>query len=115
MTNEDTVVHQVVADQAKFTSSPMLSAGQSYSFAFAKSGTFTYHDGANIRRTGKVIVKPGVSLTATPPAITFGAMTTLGGTVQPATAKTVTVDVGGMRQEGLHEDRHRHDCGVNGA
>ena len=77
-TNKDTVVHQVVADQAKFTSSPMLSAGQSYSFAFTKSGTFTYHDGANVRRTGKVIVKPGVSLTATPPAITYGAMTTLG-------------------------------------
>jgi plastocyanin len=92
-TNKDTAVHQVVADQAKFTSSPMLLAGQSYSFTFTKSGIFTYHDGANVKRTGKVTVKPGVSLTATPPTITYGATTTLGGTVSTgATAETVTVN-----------------------
>jgi plastocyanin len=92
-TNKDTAVHQVVADQAKFTSSPMLQAGQSYSFTFTKSGIFTYHDGANVKRTGKVTVKPGVSLTATPPTTTYGATTTLGGTVSTgAAAETVTVN-----------------------
>jgi plastocyanin len=92
-TNKDTVVHQVVADQAKFTSSPMLQAGQSYSFTFTKSGVFTYHDGVRTNRKGTVTVKPGVSLTATPPTITYGASTTLGGNVSSAAAgETVTVN-----------------------
>lgn len=92
-TNKDTVAHQVVADQAKFTSSPMLQAGQSYSFTFTKSGVFTYHDGVRTNRKGTVTVKPGVSLTATPPTITYGASTTLGGNVSSAAAgETVIVN-----------------------
>jgi plastocyanin len=91
-TNKDTVQHQVVADQAKFTSSPILLAGQTYSFTFTKSGVFTYHDGANVKHKGTVIVKDGVSLTATPPTITYGASTTLGGNVSTGLAgETVTV------------------------
>ena len=58
-TNKDTVAHQVVADQAKFTSSPLLQAGQSYSFTFTKSGGFAYHDGVNTKRRGTVTVKTG--------------------------------------------------------
>jgi plastocyanin len=92
-TNKDTVAHQVVADQAKFTSSPMIPAGQSYSFTFTKSGVFTYHDGVNTKRKGTVTVKPGVSLTATPPTVTYGATTTLGGNVSSAAAgETVTLN-----------------------
>lgn len=92
-TNKDTVQHQVVADQAKFTSSPVLLAGQSYSFTFTKSGVYTYHDGANARRKGTVTVKPGVSLTATPPTVTYGASTTLGGNVSTNLAgENVTVN-----------------------
>ncbi|HMI98311.1 MAG TPA: cupredoxin domain-containing protein [Gaiellaceae bacterium] len=92
-TNKDTAAHQVVADQAKFTSSPMLAAGQSYSFTFTKSGVFTYHDGANVKKTGKVTVKPGVSLTAAPSTVRYGGSTTLGGTVSTGVAaETVTVN-----------------------
>jgi hypothetical protein len=92
-TNKDTAQHQVVADQAKFTSSPVLLAGQSYSFTFPKSGVFTYHDGANARHKGTVTVKNGVSLTATPPTITYGVGTTLGGNVSNGVAgETVTIN-----------------------
>ena len=80
-TNKDTTQHQVVADQAKFTSSPMLQAGQTYSFTFTKSGAFPYHDGVASNRKGTVTVNAGVSLTATPPAIKYGAATTLSGAV----------------------------------
>lgn len=92
-TNKDTVQHQVVADQAKFVSSPLLQAGQTYSFKFTKSGVFTYHDGVNVKHKGTVTVKDGVSLTATPPAITYGGSTTLGGSVSTlAAGETVTVN-----------------------
>jgi plastocyanin len=92
-TNKDTAQHQVVADQAKFTSSPILLAGQTYSFTFTKSGVFTYHDGTNVKRKGTVTVKDGVSLTATPPTITYGVATKLGGNVSTGLAgETVTVD-----------------------
>jgi plastocyanin len=92
-TNKDTVQHQVVADQGKFTSSPILLAGQTYSFTFTKPGVFPYHDGANAKHKGTVTVKDGVSLTATPPTITYGASTTLGGNVSTNLAgETVTVN-----------------------
>lgn len=83
-TNKDTAAHQVVADLAKFTSSPTLAAGQSYSFTFVKSGTFAYHDGVAANHKGTVTVKPGVSLTATPPVITYGATATVSGAVSSA-------------------------------
>ena len=100
-TNKDTVAHQVVADQAKFTSSPLLPAGQSYSFTFTKSGAFTYHDSVNTKRKGTVTVKTGLSLTATPPTVTYGASTTLGGNISSAAAgETVSVNA--------------QECGKNG-
>jgi plastocyanin len=91
-TNKDTVAHQVVADGATFTSSPMLQTGQSYSFTFTKSGVFRYHDGVRTTRRGTVTVKTGVSLTATPPTVTYGASTALGGNVSSGAAGE-TVDV----------------------
>ena len=92
-TNKDTSQHQVVADQNKFTSSPMLQAGQSYSFTFTKSGAFSYHDGTAVNRKGTVTVRAGVSLTAAPLAIKYGAATTLGGTVSTgASGESVVVN-----------------------
>src|SRR5438552_10423727 len=38
-TNKDTNPHQVLADQAKFPTSPVLQANQTYSYTFTKSGT----------------------------------------------------------------------------
>lgn len=91
--NKDTVQHQVVADGARFTSSPLIPPGQTYSFRFTKSGTFTYHDGVNVRRKGTVVVRDGVSLTATPLVVTYGKPAMLGGTVSTAAAgETVTVN-----------------------
>lgn len=91
--NKDTVAHQVVADQAKFTSSPLIPPGQSYSYMFTKSGVFTYHDGVNARRKGTVTVKDGISLTATPPTVTYGKATALGGNVSTAASgETVIVN-----------------------
>lgn len=92
-TNKDTTPHQVVADQARFTSSPLLAAGQSYSFTFTKSGSFTYRDGVAMNRKGTVTVKDGVSLTAKPPTVIYGGTTTLAGVVSTGTAgETVTLN-----------------------
>jgi plastocyanin len=93
--NKDTVPHQVVADQSKFTSSPMIAPGQSYSYTFTRSGVYTYHDGVNARRKGTVTVKTGVSLTAAPKGIIiYGKTTALSGNVSSAAAgETVTVNV----------------------
>jgi hypothetical protein len=59
----------------------MLQAGQAYSFTFTKSGAFPYHDGVAANRKGTVTVNAGVSLTAAPPTIKYGAATTLSGAV----------------------------------
>jgi plastocyanin len=92
-TNKDTTPHQVVADQGKFASSPMIAAGQSYSVTFTKSGVFTYHDGVNTRRKGTVTVKAGVSLTAKPLLVTYAKGTALSGNVSTGVAgEIVTVN-----------------------
>ena len=91
--NKDTVQHQVVAEQAKFTSSPLIPPGKSYSFTFTKSGVFAYHDGVNAKRKGTVTVKDGVSLSATPPTVIYGKATALGGGLSTAASgETVTVN-----------------------
>src|SRR5436305_13897384 len=42
--NNDTVNHQIVADNGSF-SSAILTPGQSYAHVFVNPGTYTYHDG----------------------------------------------------------------------
>lgn len=54
-TNKDTVNHQVVADSGAFTS-PVLKAGQSYSYTFTKADGYPYRDKLNEARRGSVNV-----------------------------------------------------------
>jgi plastocyanin len=54
-TNNDTAVHQIVADDGSF-SSDMLSPGQSYTHVFVDWGTFGYHDGTNPNAKGTITV-----------------------------------------------------------
>jgi plastocyanin len=93
-TNKDTANHQVLADQIAFPTSPVLQANQTYSYTFRKSGSFGYRDALNTKRRGTVTVRPGVSLTAAPPAVVaYGQPTSLSGLVSNAAAgETVTID-----------------------
>ena len=54
-TNNDDDAHSVVADDKAFRSAP-LDTGESYSFTFAKPGTYAYHCGLHPQMHGKVIV-----------------------------------------------------------
>jgi plastocyanin len=56
-TNNDTVRHQIVANDGSF-SSPVLAANQSYSHVFRGGGTFAYHDAIRPRLRGTVAVIP---------------------------------------------------------
>jgi plastocyanin len=55
-TNADSVTHTVVADNGEFTSSG-LANGQTYSFTFAKAGTYKYHCSIHPTMTGTVVVQ----------------------------------------------------------
>ncbi len=92
-TNKDVANHQVLADQTKFPTSPVLQANQTYSYTFTKSGSFGYRDALNTKRRGTVTVRPGVSLTAAPASVSYGQSATLSGLVSnAASGETVTVD-----------------------
>jgi plastocyanin len=92
-TNKDTNPHQVLADQAKFPTSPVLQANQTYSYTFMKSGNFAYRDALATNHRGTVTVRAGVSIGAAPPSVKYGSTTTLSGVVSNATAgEVVTVD-----------------------
>jgi plastocyanin len=92
-TNKDTSPHQVLADQAKFPTSPVLQANQTYSYTFMKSGNFGYRDALATNHRGTVIVRAGVSLGAAPPSVRYGSTTTLSGVVSSgALGEVVTVD-----------------------
>jgi plastocyanin len=56
-TNNDTLKHQVVANDGSF-SSPVLSAKQSWTHTFRNGGTFAYHDGLHPALRGTVVVIP---------------------------------------------------------
>ena len=61
-TNATTSSQQVVADNGSF-SSPVLSAGQSYSHTFDTAGAFAYHNGLHPVRTGTVNVNAHAQVT----------------------------------------------------
>jgi plastocyanin len=92
-TNRDNANHQVLADQAAFTTSPVLGPGQTYSYTLTKSGNFGYRDALNTRRRGTVIVRPGISMKASSAQVRYGGTLTLSGTVSSAAAgETVNID-----------------------
>jgi plastocyanin len=92
--NSDTVDHQLVADDGTFAS-PILKAGQNYSFTFRRAGTFRYHDALKPTLKGRVTVKgpaPALTLGATAPIVTYGTAVTLSGVVNNQKAgETVTL------------------------
>jgi plastocyanin len=53
--NDDAVAHTVTADNGSFDSGDIM-AGATYSFSFASTGTFTYHDKHNAMATGTIVV-----------------------------------------------------------
>lgn len=81
--NSDTKSHQVVADNGSFAS-PVLAAGQTYSYTATKSGTFKYRDSYATSHTGTVTVKaPPASLTlgSSLSTVIYGSATQLNGQV----------------------------------
>jgi len=82
-TNNDKSDHQVVADDGSFAS-PILHAGQSYTFTFTRAGTFRYHDALAPRLSGKITVKgppPSLTLALSLPIVDFGTPVTLSGAI----------------------------------
>ena len=92
--NSDSRDHQVVANNGAFAS-PVLRAGQSYTFTFDRGGTHNYHDALYPSRKGTVVVKgppPSLTLTTTQPIVVYGTQVTLSGVVSnKKTGETVTV------------------------
>src|SRR6266545_2185677 len=92
-TSKDTTPHQVVADQGKFPASLVLQSGQSYSYTFTRSGSYGYRDAFATNKRGTVTVRVGVSMTASKMTMTYGATTTLSGSVSDGSSgETVTID-----------------------
>lgn len=82
-TNTDKVNHQIVANKGAFASG-ILRPGATYTFTFNTSGGFAYHDALHPSVTGAVFVKgppPQVSVGVSQPIVTYGAQTTIAGTV----------------------------------
>jgi plastocyanin len=81
--NADTTNHQVVANDGSFAS-PVLAAGETYTFTFTKSGKVNYHDAFKATRKGSVTVKApaaNVTLTTRTATITYGENTAVAGVV----------------------------------
>lgn len=82
-TNADTRDRQVVSQAAGFAS-PVLKPADRFSFTFTTAGRFSYEDPLvrpRQRGTVNVLAPGGVSISARPPAVTYGAATTLSGRV----------------------------------
>src|SRR3954453_14064416 len=81
--NADTVNHQVVANDGSFAS-PVLKAGETYTFTFQKTGTTSYHDSFATTKKGSVkgnAPAANVTLTAPTPTITYGDNVSVAGVV----------------------------------
>ena len=71
--NQDTVNHQVVADNGTFAS-PILGPGGQYAFAFQAAGTYRYRDALEPAERGTVVVRglpPSISIALSAPVVTF--------------------------------------------
>jgi plastocyanin len=89
--NDDTVNHQVVADNGHFAS-PVLRPRQTYQRTFNTAGTFRYRDALEPAERGTIIVQgppPSVSVAASAPAVFFGAGVRLTGTISSGAANQV--------------------------
>jgi plastocyanin len=92
--NDDTVNHQVVADNGHFAS-PVLRPNQTYTREFNTAGTYRYRDALEPAERGTIVVKgppPSVSIGASAGTVFFGAGIRLGGVVSSGAAN-VTVQI----------------------
>jgi plastocyanin len=86
--NDDTVNHQVVADNGHFAS-PVLKPNQSYTREFNTSGTYNYRDALEPVERGKIVVQgppPSVSVASTAGAVFYGAGIALNGQISSKAA-----------------------------
>jgi plastocyanin len=82
-TNNTNGTHQVASDDGVFVS-PVLKAGQSYSFTFKAAGKYVYHDALHPAMKGTATVTgppPEVTLAAGAPVVTYGSSTTISGKI----------------------------------
>src|SRR5215210_4195517 len=89
--NDDTVDHQVVADNGHFAS-PILKPRQTYTRLFTTSGTYRYRDALEPAERGTIVVQgppPSVSIAASTPAVFFGAGVRLTGAISSGAANQV--------------------------
>ena len=86
--NDDTVDHQVVADNGHFAS-PILKPRQTYTRLFNTAGTFRYRDALEPAERGTIVVQgppPSVAIAASAPAVFFGGGVRLTGTISSGNA-----------------------------
>lgn len=55
-TNQDSVAHTVTSDSGNMLDSPLFSEGETFSFTFNQTGTFTYHCTPHPQMKGTVVV-----------------------------------------------------------
>jgi plastocyanin len=82
-TNKDTANHQITCATCPFTS-PVLAAGQTFTFTFTKAGKFAIVDPLNKNKKSTVTVTAApatVNLGAAPRVLNYGAPTTISGTL----------------------------------
>jgi plastocyanin len=99
--NVDATSHQVVADDGTFAS-VALKTNETYSFTFAKSGDFKYHDTFS-KAKGEVVVTAAptpvtISATASRTSVVYGSSLTISGKVSTGMAGqsvTLTADEAG--------------------
>jgi plastocyanin len=92
--NDDTVNHQVVADNGHFAS-PVLRPGQTYTREFGTAGTFRYRDALEPAERGTIVVRgpaPSVSIGASAGTVFYGAGIRLGGVISSGAANA-TVEI----------------------
>jgi plastocyanin len=92
--NDDTVNHQVVADNGHFAS-PVLRPNQSYTRAFNTAGTFRYRDALEPAERGTIFVRgpaPSVSIGASAGTVFYGAGIRLSGVISSGAANA-TVEI----------------------
>jgi plastocyanin len=87
--NDDTVNHQVVADNGSFAS-PILAPKKTYQRTFMTSGTYKYRDALEPAERGTIVVQgppPSVSIGASAPTVFYGGSgIRLAGTISSAAA-----------------------------
>ena len=116
--NNDTASHQVVSDTGVFRS-PVLKAGESYSYRFDAESSYSYHDGRKPSSTGTVhVLAANVTVGVSRIRAVFGSTFEVFGSIPSgATGEQVTVRIspyGGpettrtvVTESGTYSFRHR--------